>query len=534
MVNYVLEHLLHRTKPICSQSHPLFLASICLITLAGIRCGEGEDRGYSRDSTVIGAYCCGREALNPSHDMTAKNLVFLPLMTRDREGKLVGRLAKSWEPSSDYREWTYHLRTDIRWHDGVPVTAHDIAFTIEAMRAAEDPDYGSGAFESVTVHDDSTVTIRSGHGRRMYQEWMAFYPRHLLKGLDPTRVIEWEFWEHPVGNGPYRFVRLDPETMMEFEANPDFYLGKPQIARVILKFSLDAGLTELLAGQVDVIPSIPNVDVLKIVADRRFRVYYQTNGEGAWALYWKNDHSLFQDPRVRRALTMAIDRRTIIRALNLSDDLPIIDGPLTPDQFHRRELPEPIPYDHVSAQALLERAGWHDRDGDGIREREGQKFRFTALLRTFSGENVPGNEAAGVLVQAQLRKVGVQMDLQSLDPSVVGQRLKSGDFEAVFTWLRFYETPWLRMFRIGEGPPIGYRNPRVVELIDSASQTWVPEEEDRLYAELMAIFQRDVPITILYPFEGLSVAHRRLQGLSTPWRTDPVAHMDKLWIEEEK
>jgi peptide/nickel transport system substrate-binding protein len=248
--------------------------------------------------------------------------------------------------------------------------------------------------------------------------------------------------------------------MMEFDANPDFYLGKPQIARVILKFSADAGLTELLAGQVDVIPTIPKVAVLKIAADRRFRVYHHTYGEAAWALYWKNDHSLFQDPRVRRALTMAIDRRTIIRALNLSDDLPIIDGPLTPDQFHRRELPEPIPYDHVRAQALLERAGWRDREGDGIREREGQKFRFTALLRTFSGENVPGNEAAGVLVQAQLRKVGVQMDLQSLDPSVVGQRLKSGDFEAVFTWLRFYETPWLRMFRIGEGPPIGYRNPR--------------------------------------------------------------------------
>ncbi len=521
------------TRPALKRSPRLLLACICLIALAGIRCGEGEDRAYARGSTVTVAYCCGREALNPSRDTNAKYLVFLSLMTRDREGKLVGRLAKSWEPSSDYREWTYHLRTDILWHDGVPVTAHDIAFTIEAMRAAGDLDYGSGAFESVTVHDDSTVTIRSGHGRRGYQEGMVFYPRHLLEGLDPTRVIEWDFWEHPIGNGPYRFVRLDPETMMEFEANPDFYLGKPQIERVILKFSLDAGLTELLAGQVDVIPSIPNVDALKIAADRRFRVYHLTYVASSMALYWKNEHFLFQDPRVRRALTMAIDRRTLMRALNLSDDLPIIDGPFTPDQFDRRELPEPIPYDPVRAQALLERAGWRDRDGDGIREREGQKFRFTTLLRTFSGENIPGNEAAGVLVQAQLRTVGVQMDLQTLDPSVVGQRLRSGDFEAVFTWLRFYETPWLRMFRIGEGPPIGYRNPRVVELIDSASQTWVPEEEDRLYAELMAIFRRDVPITILYPSGGLSVAHRRLQGLSTPWRSDAVANMEDLWIEDE-
>ena len=139
MVNYVLEHLLHRTKPLRSQSQPLILACICLIGLAGIRCGEGKDRAYSRGSTVTVAYCCGREALNPSHDTNAKYLVFLSLMTRDREGKLVGRLAQSWEPSSDFREWTYHLRTDILWHDGVPVTAHDIAFTIEVMRAAGDP-----------------------------------------------------------------------------------------------------------------------------------------------------------------------------------------------------------------------------------------------------------------------------------------------------------------------------------------------------------------------------------------------------------
>jgi peptide/nickel transport system substrate-binding protein len=496
--------------------------------------GGKENRAYSPDSTVTLAYCCGREVLNPSHDMTAIALVFLPLLTRDQEGNLVGCLAERWEHSSDYREWTYYLRTDIHWHDGVPVTAHDIAFTIEVMRAFYDPDYGAGAFESVTVHNDSMVTIRSGHGRRIYQEWMVFYPKHLLEGLDATRLSEWDFWERPVGNGPYRFVRLDPETMMEFEANPDFYLGKPQIERVILKFSNNKGITDLLAGQVDGIPNFPEGGFLKIEADPRFRIYQKVFGEGAWVIYWKNDHPLFQNPQVRRALTMAIDRRTIMKVLNIGDELPIIDGPLTPDQFHRGGLPEPIPFDPTRAQILLDNAGWRDRDGDGILEREGQKFRFTMLFRAISSESQPGNETAAVLVQSQLQKVGVHMDLQSLDPSVVSQRLGSGDFEAALTWLRFYETPWLQMWRIGEGPPLGYRNSRVVELIELASQTWVPEEEDRYYSELMAIFQRDVPVTIMYPFVMFSVAHRRLQGLSSPWRTDPVVHMEELWIEETK
>ena len=124
------------------------------------------------------------------------------------------------------------------------------------------------------------------------------------------------------------------------------------------------------------------------------------------------------------------------------------------------------------------------------------------------------------------------MELQPLDVSVLVDRLESENFEAVFRFLRFYETPWLRLVRLGEGAPIGYHNSRVVELIDRASRTWVPEEEDRIYRELMEIFRADLPVTMLYPYVGVSVAHRRLRGLSTPWRSDPVTHMEELWLEE--
>jgi peptide/nickel transport system substrate-binding protein len=214
-------------------------------------------------------------------------------------------------------------------------------------------------------------------------------------------------------------------------------------------------------------------------------------------------------------------------------DLPLLDGPFTPDQYRRGELPEARAFDPARARALLDSAGWRDDDGDGVRERDGRPFRFTALVRTFSSENVPGSEPVAVYVQSRLRRVGVAMELQPLDPAVVTGRLESGDFEAVFSWLRVYETSWLQRFRFGEGAPIGYRNPRVVELIDLARHTWVPEEEDRIYGELMEIFRADMPVTFLYPPVGLTVAHRRLRGLSTPWRYEPVEHMEELWVEEE-
>jgi len=454
------------------------------------------DRQEGEISTVTVAYCCGDEALNPIHDMDAKKLVFLSLMKRDSLGNLVGRLATSWKPSADYREWTYRLRTDVRWHDGVPFTARDVAFTIALMDTFWDPDYGSGAFEAVIVHDDSTITIRSGHGRRLYQTNMVFYPKHLLERLDPVRLGEWDFWAQPIGNGPYRYVRAVPETMMEFEANP------------------------------------PPADRATVAADPRLRFYYQTWGGSQQAIYWKNDHVLFSDPRVRRALSMAIDRRELLRALNIPDDIPIIDGPITPNQWITMQLPQPLPYDLEQARALLDEAGWHVLDGDGIREKDGRPFRFTALVRTVSEEDSPGNLTAGVYVQSQLRKLGVEMTLQALDPGVVMPRLESGEFEAVFSWFRSYETPWLRRFSLGSGEPVGYRNPRLLELIDLASRTWVRAEEDSLYAEIAEIFRADIPVTFLHPSVGLTVAHERLRGLSQPWRVEPVAHMDELWVEE--
>ena len=215
--------------------------------------------------------------------------------------------------------------------------------------------------------------------------------------MDPERLTEWDFWTRPVGNGPYRFVRLEPETMMEFEANPDFYMGKPRIERVILKFSLDAGLTELLGGYVDAIPSFPPASLPTVRGDSRFQVYYSLGDDGAstQAIYWNNDNPLFRDPRVRRALTLAIDRRELIGFLGLPDDVPLVDGPLTPDQYQRGELPEPLPYDPVRARALLDSAGWRDQDGDGVRERDGRQFQFTALLQNFTSEHSAGHGAVG-------------------------------------------------------------------------------------------------------------------------------------------
>jgi peptide/nickel transport system substrate-binding protein len=490
------------------------------VGLATFACTRAPDPAVSRASTVVVAYCCGPQALNPSMGQTSQFLLFLPLIARDDNGELVGRLAHSWERSEDHREWTYHLRTDVRWHDGVPVTAHDVAFTLNLLMHPDVGYYPAGTV-SPAVIDDSTVVVR--YAGIPQDWWTVYYPRHLLEELDPAAFYEWEFWRRPVGNGPYRFLRYVPETMMEFEANPDHYRGEPSIERVVLKFGGTA-VTELLSGAVDA-AEVDHAGLPRLAADPRFRFYHATSG-AARAIYWKNDHPLFTDARVRRALTLAIDRRELLVALSLPESTPLVDGVHTERQLRRHQLPDPLPHDPAEARRLLEAAGWHAPGTGDVRTRDGRELRFTALV-----DAATGGARLAELVQAQLREVGVRMEVQPLETAVVQERVASGAFEAAISLV--VAVPAMLRMTFAEGSPLAYENPRMTALIERATETADPEKLDEVYLEIAEILRADQPVTFLHWLVFTTVAHRRLQGLSSPWKADPVMFMEELWIERD-
>jgi len=482
--------------------------------------GPHADPVVGRGSTVVVAVESEHDVLPNVLDLDF--LTFLPLAKRNAEGELEGRLAESWEPSADYREWTIHLRTDVYWEDGTQVTAHDVKFTLDLL---DHPDREYPGFESVVV-DDATLSIRPPNAM-LFLDDIVYYPRHLLEGLDPGEFWSWDFWFQPVGNGPYRFVRYVPETLIEFEASPDYYGPQPRIERVIVKFVGKAELTELLAGTADIVEGNPS-QISLIENDPRFRVYREIR-PAARAIYWKNDHPVFLDPEVRRALTLAIDRPQLARVLHLPPDIPITDGPLTLRQLYRGEHAAPLPYDPDAARRLLRAAGWTDADGDDLLERDGREFRFTASVR-------PGNglEELAVYVQDYLRRVGVQMEIEILEGAVIWEKQFSGDFEALFTIQQNGVHAHVRDF--GRGNNTGYESQEGFELIDQMAATADPDERDRLHLELATLFRQELPVTRLLPWDWTTFAHRRIQGSSSPLGStiDPFGtYMDELWVEED-
>lgn len=506
------------------------LGGVLTVAFGLLGCSAGDERGEADGSTLTVLLQADERLFAPYWSIGSQFLMFLPLNTFDESGQIVGRLAHSWEFSPDLRTWTFYLRSDVKWHDGMPVTAHDVKFTIEL---STHPDI---LFEdtwhdlvAITVPDDTTLTIEYSRPKDARNTWAVYYPKHLLEGLDPKKFWEWDFWTRPVGNGPYRYVRHVPKTMVELEANPDFYKGKPKIERLIFKFGGSMGIAELLGGNIDVLTWVNQADLPKLANDPRFEVYYSIWPDVSWltVIFWNQEYPPFRDVRVRRALTLAIDRRELVRALNLPEDLTLGEVIFTPRQYWGGKLPAALPYDTAWAKQLLEEAAWVDGNGDGVRDRNGDPLSFGAIV---TSGNVA--ERAAIYVQAALKRIGVDMELHALESRIWRQRLRSGNYEAAFAPLYNAIDGHLQWF--GAESPIGYDNPHVARLLASVKETADPNEIDRIYGELMPILRKELPVTILFPAVESYVAHRRLRGLQSPYRGDPIHFMEDLWIEEQR
>jgi peptide/nickel transport system substrate-binding protein len=475
------------------------------------------------EATTFTMLAYGDEAIaGPMWDSHLQHLVFSTLVTRNRQGELEPSLAERWETSDEGRSWTVHLRRDVKWHDGIPFTARDVEFTLN-LRARPQVLQDLPASFTLTVIDDWTCTIefhtRSNNSIYPISAWTVVYPKHHLEHLDPKKFASWAFWKAPVGTGPYRYVRHVPKTMVEYEANPEYFGGKPRIDRVIVKFG-ESAVTELLAGNVDQAWVRP-LEAVKLGESPDFRVRYSVSPDPLTGIAWNLRNPMFRDATVRRALTAAIDRVELRRVLNLPEEVPVLDVLVSEEIYGKREYPEALPYDPDLARQLLAEAGWTDRDGDGTRDRDGLPFQFT-LLATSSSSPL------AVYVQESLRRVGIQMEIVTKSERQAVDQAASGDFDAFLTMFR---NKHQQMF-FGRESIIGVSDDRIFAGIDSVTEAVTSLHRDAALRDLAPVFREVLPVTFLTPIIEFQVFHRRVHGLDRSGSRF-VQHIEKLWIQED-
>jgi peptide/nickel transport system substrate-binding protein len=482
------------------------------------------------------------------------------------------RLAKSWEFSNNQRRITFHLRTDVRWHDGEPFTAQDVLFTYKLHvhpEVAWDGISYKQSISNVTAPNDSTVIFSfNSKSRTMLMDAVEGYivPKHILENVAPKDIFTASFNQSPVGTGPFQFLKwIDFQNITLIKNTAYFYTGKPYLDRLIFQIVPDNFnlLNQLKSGDIDLIEGIYPKDFLNITRDwengksairpisylgRRYDfIGWNMVDPESYAIAVKNGRNTkainqfikpnryFGDQRVRAALTMALDRDAILNTVTFGAAVPL-HGPVAPILPAYNEPANIIwPYDPDKAEQFLTDAGWVDRDGDGIREKNNIPFEFEI---TTLGGNIQWEQVA-TIVQDQLLSVGVRATLRFVEPALLfGKMLPEKDFDAViigwnvgltadFTPL-FHSRTFFTPFHFN-----GYFSAEYDSLDDAVSRTTTEEEAAPFYDEIARLLSYELPYTWLYYRQECSAVHRRFKNIRADKR-GMFINLEEWWIPENE
>ena len=424
------------------------------------------------------------------------------LLDFDGQMRLVPGLAERWEASANGLEYTLTLRADAVWEDGRPITARDAAFTIGRIA---DPKVPSNVYkplfeemESVQAVDDRTLRVRfkTPYAFRAMAFVIPVLPEKRFAGQNFLRARE---NRAPVASGPYRVASWTTQQSIVLERNPR-YPGKPgHYDRIVFRILPDdtTAYRLLTAGDLDedqLSPSIKDQAIRDAAFQGCCRIVEFYNLDYNYVAL-NNRWPLFSDARVRRALTMLLDRASIVRGL-YKGSARIVSGPWAPDSpAYDPGLPA-LPFDPPAAAKLLDEAGWRDHNGNGTRDKDGREFEFDLLVS--QGSEV-GRQIDEMLA-SELAKLGVTANVRTLEWGSFVEKVDSGDFAAAsLAWSAVDPNPdpyfyWHSSQCAPSGLNDGcYRNPEADRLMEDARGEADSGRRNAIYHRLHRIFRDDAP-----------------------------------------
>jgi peptide/nickel transport system substrate-binding protein len=447
----------------------------------GVGAGHPTFTGAAPGGTMIFLAEGDADDLNPlTFDNTQSyqvvHLLFRALARRDSTlSNYVPDLLEGWE-RPDSNTVILKVRPNLKWHDGRPVTAEDVVFTIERQgdSTTTSPRMADvGAVTSARAIDPRTVEVklsRTGPSTLNALLEVIPVPKHLLANVSPTDMRFNAFSQKPVGNGRFRFGRWTKGQEIVVEANPDAPEGRPALDRIVIRVVPDATarLTQLLNGQGDAMKLAPE-QRNQLQNARGVRLETAAQVRPGWIAF-NQQKAPANDAAVRRAFVMAINRQQIVQA-QFGEQGTAALSPIPPALREHSADVRPIPHDPNGARQLLEQAGWRDTNGDGIREKGGQPLRID--VEVSSADQMRKDML--IFMQQQLRQVGVDLQIREMERASWVDRLRNRQYVASFWgwgWGPGVMGPNAEMlFHSRSIPPNGpnfasYGNPRVDGLID--------------------------------------------------------------------
>lgn len=529
----------------------LLSTTMLATTLAGCSSDKGnassENQG-AKDTIVYSMNMSPQGIFNPlisniSIDNYVNSVAYASLMTVNPKGELEPYLAKDYKISDDEKTITYDLKENATWHDGEKVTAEDVAFTFTSMAAG---DYTGGYYgdvqnikgakeyhdgkaksvEGIKVVDEDTVEI-------VFENTYApavtnlgtvnILPEHIWGDIAPG---EWknqtQLLNNPIGCGPYKLTEYKSGSFVKFQAVSDFFGGEVKTPNLVFKvINADTTQAEFKNASID----IANVEALrKADIDALVKEGYKTEAYPNFQFTYMGFNlrkEELKDVKVRQAFMHAINRQGIVDKV-VEGRGQVVKAPMLPSlwAYPNESLLNDYNYDEQKAKDLLKEAGWEDKDKDGIVENsKGEKLELKLVCQTDN----PVREKTAVVIQENLKAIGVKVDIESMEFSAVMDKVVANhDFDLYMMGNTLSLDPDPRAMWHSDAIShdkgvvgyniVAYENPETDKLIEEGNAVLDQAQRKEIYSKFGQILNQDVPQAYLFCQDIERVYNPKLEG----------------------
>ncbi len=468
-------------------------------------------------------------------------------------------LAESWTVSEDKKSYIIKLRPQVYWQSYIDpesgrevapelLTTGDFKFFTDVVR---NTDVNASALrvyykdlDCIEIIDDLTMIVRwknAKYGNMSATLTMMPLPKHFYCGADGKFDGKKFNNDHKrnrmiVGCGAYRFVKWDKNSRLIFERNENYW-GKnygimPPLEKLVYEFIQhpNTRYQALLAGSIDQSPLTPEQWTVKSTGEEFAKANlrkYRYLSSSYFYIGYNLKNPLFQDKKVRQALTMLVDRERIIRDIYKGEAEQVI-GPFAPNSVYYDRSIKPFPCDVEAAKKLFAECGWQDTDNDGILDKDGRKFVFSILAVA----SHPIQEKMLPLIKENMAKAGVDMKIQTIEWSVYVQRLMTRDFEVcTLGWTSPIDPEPYQLWHSdqadveGSSNHISFKNKKADELIEKLQFTFDMNERIKIAHEFQQLIHDEQPYTFLFAPYALNAVSERYRN----FRQFPSGAPSVIW-----
>jgi peptide/nickel transport system substrate-binding protein len=482
--------------------------------------------GGTYTEALVGSF----DRLNPlldSHnpaDRDIDRLIFSSLLRFDDRGIAVGDLAATWGVSLDGTIYNFSLRADAKWHDGYPVTAEDVAFTINYLKSGAS--YISADIQ--TFWKDVTVAVVSDTDFQFilpepfapFLDYLTFgiLPEHLLDGVAGEALIDAPYNLAPVGTGPYVFSRMLTEngqiSGVVLKANTAYFAGRPFVEEIDFRYYPDS-LSAFSAYQEGIVQGISQLDqnvIASAMAQPGLSIYSGREPILTMVLFNLKDPTanFLQDTVVRKALLTGLDRQGMINDLLQGQGI-IADGPIFPGTWAYYDGSKHVDFDPTAAKNMLIQDGYIISSAtDTVRAKNGTGIIFTLLY-----PDDPTHQAIAQYIQKNWETLNIRVDLEAVAyDQLITDRLTKKNYQAALVDLNYTEMPdpdpypmWDQAQITGGQNYSQWDNRIASEYLEDARVTPDLDTRTKLYRNFQVIFSQELPaLPIYYPVYSFAVS----------------------------